>query len=334
MRLAILDDYQGAALRMAEWARAVGVSVVTFRDHVDNEDELVARLVDFDAILRIRERTVINRSVLERLPKLKLILATGMRNAKSLDLETTDRLGIVVCTTDAMHQSTVEIVWALIVMLARKIPQEAASVRAGGWQNSLGTGLAGQTLGIVGLGNMGIPVAGIAHILGMRVLAWSPNLTTARAEQHGVHAVSKEVLFAESDFVTVHMPLAQATLGVVGAAEIAAMKRSAYLVNTSRPQLVDQQALIDALRDRRIAGAGLDVFDIEPLPADHPYRSLSNVIATPHIGFVTEQNYRIFFETSLENLLAYRAGNPIRRITANEPFLPESQVAVQKSWRP
>lgn len=334
MRLAVLDDYQGVALDLVDWSKAPGVTVVAFRDHVDCPEQLVARLADFDAVMRIRERTAFTSGILERLPRLRLILATGMRNARSIDLAAADALGITVCTTDAQHQSTVEIVWALILGLSRQVLSEAHSLRAGGWQRGLGVGLAGRTLGIVGLGNMGQPVARIAREFGMRVIAWSPHLTQARADPFGVTCVGKRRLFEESDVVTLHMPSTSSTVGIVSAEDIAAMRPTAYLVNTSRSCLVDQAALLDALTHGRIAGAGLDVFDTEPLPPDHPYRTLPNVLATPHIGFVTAQNYRIFHEESLENLIAYRAGEPIRRIDAANPFLPDSQVTLQNSARP
>ena len=329
MRLAILDDYQGVALDIVDWRRVPGVVVVPFRDHVHDEDQLVARLAGFEAIMRIRERTAFPRSVLSRLPCLKLLLATGMRNARSLDLQAADELGITVCTTDALHQTTVEVTWALIIALMRGLPQETASLRAGGWQAGLGRGLAGKTLGIVGLGNMGVPVARIAKVLGMRVIAWSRNLTPERTAPHGVECVSKEGLFRQSDVVTLHLPHSDTTEGTVGAAEIAAMKETAFLINTARPRLVDEPALISALQEGRIAGAGLDVYEIEPLPAGHPFRTLPNVIATPHIGFVTEENMRMFFEESLENLSAYLRGKPVNRISAAQPFLPDSQVAKQ-----
>jgi len=329
MRLAILDDYQGVAHSFVDWSRARGVTVVAFRDHVADPEALVARLSDFDAVMRIRERTEFPATVLEQLPRLKLILATGMRNNRSLDLAAADQLGITVSTTDALHQSTVDVTWAMILGLFRRMPQECASLRAGGWQTGLGRGLAGKTLGVVGLGNMGIPVAAIGQAFGMSVVAWSPNLTSERTGPHGVACVSKMQLFETSDAVTVHMPLSDSTVGLVGAAEIGSMKHDAFIVNTSRPQIVDERALIDALTDNRIGGAGLDVFEHEPLPQDHPFRILPNVLATPHIGFVTEQNYRIFYEESLENLLAYLDGVPIRTITAAQPFRPDSQVAKQ-----
>ena len=329
MRVAVLDDYQGFASEFAGWKKAPGIVVVPFRDHVHNPDELVARLYDFDAVLRIRERTKLSGAVLEQLPRLKLILATGMRNARSIDLQVADKLGITVSTTDALHQTTVEVTWALILSLFRRIPQETASFRAGGWQVGLGRGLAGKTLGVIGLGAMGIPVARIGQGFGMEVVAWSPNLTTERTAPYAVRCVSKPELFAGCDVVTIHMPLSDRTERLVGPEEISSMKRNAYLINTSRSQIVDQAALIEALSCNRIGGAGIDVFEIEPLPVDHPYRTLPNVVATPHIGFVTEENYRIFFEESLENLLAFLKGTPLRRITAVIPFLAYSQVSRQ-----
>jgi len=310
------------------------LSVVAFRDHVYDEDELVSRLEEFDAVMRIRERTEFPGSVLRRLPRLRLLLATGMRNARSLDLKTADELGITVCTTDAVHQTTVEVTWALILSLVRRIPQETASVRAGAWQVGVGSGLAGKTLGVIGLGNMGIPVAQVARVLGMNVVAWSRNLTPERAAPHGVKAVGKAELLRTSDVITLHLPLTDGTEGVISATDIGLMKRSAFFINTSRPQLVDEQALVRALASGAIAGAGLDVFNVEPLPRDHPFRTLDNVVATPHIGFVTRENMDRFYRQSLENLIAYRAGKPINVITSTHPFLPDSQVATQMHDRP
>jgi phosphoglycerate dehydrogenase-like enzyme len=306
-----------------------GLAVVGFRDHVHDQNELIERLSEFDVVMRIRERTEFPRSVLSRLPKLKLILATGMRNARSIDLPAADELGIVVCTTEAQHQTTVEVTWALILGLFRSIPQETASLRAGGWQVSLGRGLAGKTLGVLGLGNMGIPVAQIAQLFGMNVIAWSRNMTPERAGIHQVQSVSKEALFSQSDVITIHMPLSDATLGLVAATGLARMKKDAFLVNTSRPQIVDERALFEVLEKRLIGGAGLDVFETEPLPLQHPYRSMPNVLATPHIGFVTKENMEEFFHTSLKNLLAFLAGTPINVINGARPFLPDSQVSKQ-----
>jgi len=312
VRLAILDDYYGLAFQMADWDRLSNVTVVPYSDHVHDAERLIERLSEFDAVMRIRERTHFPRSVLERLPRLKLLLATGMRNTRSLDLEAATELGITVCTTDAIHATTVELTWALILGLFRRVHQEVASLRAGGWQQQPGAGLDGKTLGIVGLSNMGIPVARIGQAFGMDLIAWSPNLTQERASQYQIQCVSKSELFTRSDAITIHMPMAERTIGIVSAADIAQMKPTAYLINTSRAELVDQAALIEALAQGRIAGAGIDVFDVEPLPFDHPFRSLPTVLATPHIGFSTKENFRIFFEQSFENLEAYMKGKPIR----------------------
>ena len=329
MRIAILDDYQGVAQRLWPDGLIPGVETVAFRDHVSTDTALVGRLSGFDGVMRIRERTPLRAAVLTALPQLKLILATGMRNARTIDLEACDALGITVCTTDALHQTTVELTWALILSLLRRLPQETASLRAGGWQAGLGQGLAGRRLGILGLGNMGQPVARIAQIFGMEVMAWSQNLTAERTAPFGVACVGKMELFRQADVITIHLPLSDTTLGLVGAAEIAAMKPRAVLINTARPQILDEAALVRALEERRIGGAGLDVFEVEPLPADHPFRTLPNVVATPHVGFVTEENYEIFFGQTADNMRAYLSGTPTNRITATHPFLPDSQVARQ-----
>jgi phosphoglycerate dehydrogenase-like enzyme len=327
MRIAILDDYQGVANELVDWSEAPGVTVVPFRDHVHEEHELIARLAGFDGVMRIRERTVFSRSVIEALPDLKLILATGMRNARSLDLNAAAERGITVCATDVHHATTVEVVWMMLLALFRGYRQETESLRAGGWQWGLGRGLEGKTLGIVGLGKMGQPVATVAHAFGMKVIAWSPNLTPERCQPHGAECVSKDELFKRADAVTIHMPDTNATTGIVGAHEIALMKPTAFLINTARPALVDEAALIEALTSNRIAGAGIDVFETEPLARDDVYRTLPNVIATPHIGFVTLENYEFFFQQSLENLKAYLAGTPIRVINPEKPFLETSPMA-------
>lgn len=334
LRLAILDDYQNLAYKVVDWRQVPGLSVVAFKDHVYDEDELVDRLHGFDFVMRIRERTEFPRSVLSRLPHLKLILATGMRNARSLDLKAADDLGILVCTTDAKHQTTVEVTWALILSLFRSLPSETASLRAGGWQTTVGSGLAGKKLGIIGLGNMGIPVARIGQLLGMNVIAWSQNLTPERTSQYGVQCVSKEILVEQSDVITIHHPLTDNSVGLIGKQELSRMKVGAFLINTSRAQIVDEEELIKALTENRIGGAGLDVFSIEPLPQGHPFRTLPNVIATPHIGFVTSENIDEFYLKSLVNLKAFLSGNPINVINAENPFLPDSQVAQQMHKSP
>ena len=330
MRLAIIDDYQSVSSCFADWRSLDGVTVVPFRDHVFETEELIARLSDFDAILRLRERTEFPRSTLERLPRLKLILATGMRNARSLDLEATDDLGITVCATEVQHTSTVEIAWLLILALFRRFSQEADSLRAGGWQVGLGTGLEGKTLGVFGFGHLGQPVAKVALCFGMHVVAWSPNLTPGRTGPFNVECVTKNELFERSDAITIHMPLSRRSEGLIGEPDISAMKPTAFLINTSRAEIVQRDALLDALRKQRIGGAGFDVFPIEPSPIDDPLRTLPNVIATPHIGFVTRQNYELFYGQSFENLRAYLAGAPIRVITSKRPFLPGSALRDEK----
>lgn len=329
MKLAILDDYQGLATSIVDWSQVKGLIVISFRDHVFDEEELINRLSDFDVVMRIRERSKFSRHVLENLPRLKLLLATGMRNSRSIDLAAADELNVMVCATDALHQTTIEVTWMLLLALFRGFGKEVASVQNGGWQRGLGRGLDGKTLGVLGLGNMGKPVAAIAQNFGMQVIAWSPNLTPERTINYGIECVAKEELFRRSDAVTIHLPHVKETEGLVGATEINLMKSNAFLINTSRPKIVDELSLISALEKKTIGGAGLDVFNIEPLPEAHPLRTLSNVIPTPHIGFVTEENYKIFYQESLENLKAFIRGSPMRVINATNPFLVDSQVARQ-----
>lgn len=326
MRLAILDDYLGVGQTIVNWKQIHGLSVASFQDHVYDQDRLIERLLDFDFVMRIRERTEFPRYVIENLPKLKLILATGLRNARSIDLSAADKRGITICATEANHGTTVEVTWALILSLFRCMSAEQSSLKAGGWQVQLGRGLAGKTLGVLGLGNMGIPVARIGQAFGMRVITWSRNMTRERAAAHGAVAVTKTELFQQSDAITIHMPLTEGTKGIVGQNEIDSMKSDAFLINTSRSQIVDDQALLTALRAKTIGGAGLDVFDIEPLPIDHPYRSLPNVVATPHIGFVTKENMEEFFRTSLSNLQAFLNGKPDNVINGKQPYLSHSDL--------
>ena len=312
IRVAAIDDYQGVALRYADWGRLRNVEVVSFRDHVSDPEALAARLAGYDAILRIRERTELPRAVLERLPRLKIILATGWRNTRSIDMTATAELGITVCMTEAHQLETVEITWWLILSLMRGVVREHASVRSGGWQLGIGRRLTGKTLGVLGLGTLGLPVAQAGRVFGMDVQAWSPRLTPERTKPHGIRAVSKKDFFETSDVITLHMPITDSTAGIVGREDIARMKPDAFLVNTSRAPLVDEAALIEVLRQRRIGGFGVDVFELEPLPLDHPYRELPNVLPTPHIGYITEENYCLFYGQSLENLEAWMRGSPIR----------------------
>jgi phosphoglycerate dehydrogenase-like enzyme len=302
IRIAILDDYQNVALEMADWSPIAGRAVITvFNDHLSKVDEIVERLLPFDVVCVMRERTPLPRAVIERLPRLKLIASTGSRNA-AIDVDAASERGIVVANTGYDGRSTVEMTWALILASARQISTETANLRAGGWQRTVGDGLRGKTLGVVGLGNIGSEVARIGLAFGMDVIAWSQNLTADKAQACGARLVSKENLFRTADIVTTHLVLSQRTNGLVGAAELKAMKPTARLINTSRGPIVDEAALIEVLRERRIAGAALDVFDVEPLPADHPFRSLDNVLSTPHIGYVARDLYRTFYGDTVKNI--------------------------------
>jgi phosphoglycerate dehydrogenase-like enzyme len=302
MRIAILDDYQDVALEMADWSPLAGRAEITvFNDHLSELDDIVERLLRFDVVCAMRERTPLPRSVIERLPLLKLIASTGRRNA-AIDLEAAAERGIVVTHTGYDGRSTIELTWALILASARQLALENAHLRAGGWQFTVGESLHGKTLGILGLGNIGSEVARIGLAFGVDVIAWSQNLTAERAESCGARLVSKDELFRGADILTIHVVLSQRTKGLVGAAELQAMKPSARLINTSRGPIVLEPALIEVLRERRIAGAALDVFDIEPLPADHPFRSLDNVLSTPHIGYVARDLYRTFYGDTVKNI--------------------------------
>lgn len=295
MRVAILDDYQDVALTMADWSQVADRAAITvFNDHLADPDAVVARLEPFDVVCVMRERTPLPRGVIARLPRLKMIASTGPFNA-SIDVAAATERGIHVSGTGGYVESTVELTWALILATARRVVDEAVSVREGGWQTSVGRQLAGSTLGVLGLGRIGSRVAKVGKAFGMDVIAWSSNLTPEAARQAGATYVPRSELFSGADVLTIHLVLSERSRGLVGAAELALMKPTALLVNTSRGPIVDESAFVNALRSRRIAGAGLDVFDLEPLPAGHPLRSLDNVVATPHIGYVAEQVYRVFY---------------------------------------
>jgi phosphoglycerate dehydrogenase-like enzyme len=314
IKVAVLDDYQGAAMQMAEWSILDGQAELTvFQDHLSEPDAVAERLTPFDVICAMRERTPLPRPLLERLPNLKLIVSTAMRNA-SIDLAAAKELGIVVCGTGYRSHGAAELTWALIMAASKYIPEECASVRSGGWQTKVGRDLKGATLGIAGLGTLGAAVAKYARAFDMNVMAWSTNLTQAKAAEHGARLVTKEQLFRDADIVTLHLVLSERTRGIVGASELALMKPTAWLVNTSRGPLVDEAALIDVLSRQAIAGAALDVFDTEPLPPNHPLRSLPNTLVTPHIGFVTEETYRIFYQDTVAAILAWLNGHPVRQI--------------------
>jgi phosphoglycerate dehydrogenase-like enzyme len=305
MKVAILDDFQHVALRLADWsAVARRAEITVFTDHVADPAAVVERLHPFDVVCVMRERTPLSREILQQLPRLKLIASTGPRNA-SIDMQAAAERGILVTATGYEATPTIELTWALILASARHLVREAGSVRDGGWQTGIGANLRGKCLGVVGLGNIGKEVARIGLAFGMTVIAWSQNLTTEIASAAGATLVDKHALFRQADFVTIHLVLSRRTAGLVGAAEIALMKPTARLINTSRGPIVDEAALIEALQARRIAGAALDVFDVEPLPADHPFRTLENVLATPHIGYVTEELYLTFYSNAAASIAAW-----------------------------
>ena len=313
-RVAILDDYQGVARQMADWASLpAGTELQVFADHLKDPGEVAARLADFDAVVAMRERTAFSRALLEKLPRLKLLVTTGMRNA-SIDVAAAVERGIVVCGTSGLPYPTAELTWGLILALLRRIPAEDRATREGQWQVSCGLGLSGKTLGVIGLGNLGSRVAKVGRAFEMEVLAWSQNLTAARAAEVGATLVSKDELLTRSDVVSIHLVLSDRTRGLLGARELSQMKRTAHLVNTSRGPIVDEAALVSALRSGTIAGAGLDVYDDEPLTLDHPLRNLSNTVITPHLGYVTEEGYKIFYGHALEDVKAWLAGQPVRVI--------------------
>ncbi|WUH98516.1 D-2-hydroxyacid dehydrogenase family protein [Spirillospora sp. NBC_00431] len=311
MRVAILDDYQDVALRTADWS-AVPATIDVFTEPLGDEEALVAALRPYDVLVTMRERTALPKSALERLPNLRLITVTGGRNT-AIDIPACAELGITVSGTEPLGEGgTPELTWALILAAAKRLPAELASVRAGGWTTGVGAALAGRTLGVLGLGRLGSRVAAVGGAFGMRVVAWSQNLTADRAAETGAELVGKDELFATSDVLTIHLVLSDRTRGLVGEPELRLMQPDAWLVNTSRGPICDEAALLRACQERWIAGAALDVYDQEPLPADHPFRTLDNVLATPHIGYVTEGTYASWYGDAVENVLAFTAGSPIR----------------------
>jgi phosphoglycerate dehydrogenase-like enzyme len=299
VKIAVLDDYQQVALSMADWSVLDNTEIVVFPDHLDNQKAIIERLLSFSVICVMRERTPLNRELLSQLPNLKLIISTGRRNA-SIDIQAAEDLGISVKNTGYLWTGAPEHTWALLMAAARHIPIENANFRSGRWQTTIGTDLAGKTIGIVGLGNIGLKIAGFAKAFDMNVIAWSQHLTKEKAEAAGVQFVMKEDLFRQSDFITIHLVLSDRSRGIIGAEDLNLMKRTAFLINTSRGPLIHEQALIDVLQRKKIAGAALDVFDTEPLAAEHPFRKMENLVATPHIGYVTEETYRIFYQDTVK----------------------------------
>jgi len=301
-QIAVLDDYQNAALESADWSVLRDRADITvFQDHLADQDAVIERLLPFDVVCVMRERTPLPRKVIERLPNLKLIASTGSVNA-SIDVAVAGDRGIAVVHTGYRSDPTVEFTWALILACARHIVTESNSVRSGGWQQTMGVDLRGKTLSVLGLGNVGSEVARIGSAFGMKLIAWSQNMTAETAKATGAILVSKDQLFERADILTIHLVLSSRTRGLVGAEELEKMKPTAWLINASRGPIVEEQALITALQNKRLAGAAIDVFDIEPLPPSHPFRTLDNVLATPHIGYVSQGLYKTFYEDTVSNI--------------------------------
>ncbi|AIB42225.1 D-2-hydroxyacid dehydrogenase family protein [Pseudomonas sp. FP1911] len=315
IQIAVLDDWQNVASDVVDWSTLGSVGMVHFlHDYPADTATMIERLKGFEVICLMRERSTFDKALLQGLPKLKLLVTGGMRNA-AIDLPAAKALGIQVCGTDSYKHAAPELTWALIMASTRNLLAEANSLRAGGWQVGLGGDLHGKTLGILGLGSIGQKVARFAQVFGMRVIAWSENLTPERAAESGVSWVSKRELFEQADILTIHLVLSERSRGLVDAQALGWMKPTARLVNTARGPIVDEQALVQALRSGRLAGAALDVYAQEPLPADHPFRHLPNLLATPHVGYVSEQNYRQFYQQMIEDIQAWAKGVPIRGLT-------------------
>ena len=316
LRCAILDDYQNVVLKVADWSPVKSdIDLKIFDHHLGGPDNVIAALKDFEVVVAMRERTGFPRAVIEALPNLKLLISTGMRNA-SIDTEAAKARGVTVCGTGSFGSPTSSIAIGLMLELTRHIGYENARLHAGAtWQSTIGPDLEGMTLGILGLGKLGARTAAIAKAFGMKVIAWSQNLTPEKCAAAGVGYVSKDDLFRQSDFITIHVVLSPRSRGLIGANEFGLMKPTAFLINTSRGPIVDEAAMLAALRERKIAGAGLDTFDVEPLPVDHPLRKMDNVVLTPHLGYVSEQNYRAYFADVVGDIRAFLDGKPVRVMT-------------------
>jgi D-3-phosphoglycerate dehydrogenase len=316
LRCAILDDYQNVALKLADWSKITkDVEIKVFTEAVRRTDaDTIRDVKDFDIVVMMRERTRFLRPVIEGLPKLKLLITTGAHNA-SIDMKACQERGITVCSTTSYGNPTTGIAFGLMLELTRRIGWENARMKAGEpWQLTLGMDIEGKTLGLVGLGKLGARAAGVGKAFGMKVIAWSQNLTPERCKEVGAEYVSKDDLFKNADFLSIHVQLGERNRGLITARELGLMKKTAYLINTSRGPIVDEKALIAALTNKQIGGAGLDVFDIEPLPVDHPFRKLDNVVLTPHLGYVSQQNYERYYPDICENIRGFLDGKPVRVI--------------------
>lgn len=311
-RVAILDDYQGVALESAEWSSLPSdVEITVFNEHLGSEDTVARTLQHFEILVAMRERTPFPASLIDRLPNLKLLVTTGMRNL-AIDMKAARKRGVPVCGTALLPYPAFEHTWALILALFKKVPREDRVMREGGWQSGLSEGLYGKTLGLLGLGKLGAQVARVGLAFNMSVIAWSVNLTDARAVECGVTRVDKDRLFRESDVISVHLVLSDRSRHLVGERELGLMKPSAYLVNTSRGPIVDEAALVQVLREGRIAGAGIDVYDTEPLPVNHPLRELDNAVLTGHTGYVTRETYTLAYREAVEGIQAWLEHKPVR----------------------
>jgi phosphoglycerate dehydrogenase-like enzyme len=316
MRVAVLDDYQHVATTMADWTHLPGdVTVTVFTDHQPSPDALAERLKGYEIVCIMRERTPFTREVFAKLPDMKLLVTTGMRNA-SVDMQAAADHGVTVCGTSGSSSATPELAFGLALSLARNIPNENNAMRQGNWQMTVGQGMQGRTMGLLGLGNLGTKVAKYAQAFEMETIAWSQNLTAEAAAAKGVRRVEKEELFQQSDFISVHLVLSDRSRGIVGERELNLMKPTAHIINTSRGPIIDEEALAEALRNGTIAGAGIDTYSVEPVAKTNPFLDLRNTVLTPHLGYVTEETYHIFYGQTVENIAAWLKGEPVRVITA------------------
>jgi phosphoglycerate dehydrogenase-like enzyme len=321
-KLAILDDYQNVAMEMADWSPIAGdVEITVFSDHLADEDAVAERLKDFEIVMVMRERTPFPRSLFEKLPKLEHLVSSGMRNL-SVDIDAATDTGVVCTGTPSLGYPTAELTWGMIHALARHVAYEDRETRNGAWQKTVGVGLRDKVLGIMGLGRIGTDVARVGIAFGMQVIAWSENLTQDRCDEVGARLVSKEELLEQSDFLTIHLLLSDRTRGLIQADDLALMKPDSYLVNTSRGPIVDEAALIDVLRNGKIGGAGLDVFDVEPLPDDHALRDMPNTVIIPHLGYVTVENYRNWYGGTVDNVRSWLDGETINQMAGRNPTTP------------
>ena len=317
MRVAILDDYLNVALELGDWSSLHGkAELFVFDKPFASQDEAAERLAKFEIIVGMRERTAFSSNLLKRLPNLKLLITTGMRN-RSFDMEAATEQGITICGTDSAGQPTAELTWAILLGLACQIPAHDRGMKSGQWQTKLNGNVGGKTLGVVGLGKLGSAVARVGLAFGMKVIAWSQNLTDERAAEVGAIRVEKKTLLSQSDYISIHLILSDRSRGLIGAKELKQMKPSAYLINTSRGPIVDEDALLEALQNHKIAGAGIDVYSEEPLPVGSPFRTLDNVLLTPHMGYVATNNISRMYSDAAEDIAAFLDGNPVRVLNNN-----------------